>query len=314
MMKVIERYPLRLRLLEGAGGWAALNPLKRLLAGVYRLWLAAARGRPAGRTSLTRRAPRTGASGGALVVSIGNLEAGGSGKTPCALRIARGIVEAGGLPVVVSRGYGGAAERRAPCVVPAGRALRRGDRGGFVTDEELLASRGTDRSPARDAEALGDEILLYRGRGIPVVVDPDRGRGAELARRLFAPTHIILDDAFQNRSIPKDVEILLLDAERPYGNGRLLPAGTLRESPAATRRADAVIFTRARTPRLPPEAEPFVGGASVFFASHEPVDLVGRGGQSMPCSGIEGRECVLFSGIARPASFEETVRSLGARP
>ena len=312
MMKIIKRYPVRLRMFEGAGAWALLYPARLVLAAVYRLWLAVARGRRAG-------SPFSGSlesvSGRPVVVSIGNLEAGGGGKTPCALRIARGIIDLGGLPVVVSRGYGGVAGRRGPCVVPAGRELRGGSEGGFLVDEELLASSSPEAgSSARAAEVLGDEILLYRERGISVVIDPDRIRGAGLANRLFSPSHVILDDAFQNRSIRKDVEILLLDAERPYGNGRLLPAGTLRESPPATRRADAIIFTRARAPRVPREAEGYVRGTRVFFASHEPVDLLDRKGEPRPLSYLEGRECVLFSGIARPRVFEETVLSLGARP
>ncbi|HEY5132608.1 MAG TPA: tetraacyldisaccharide 4'-kinase [Candidatus Krumholzibacteriaceae bacterium] len=315
MMKIVERYPVRLRMFEGAGAWALLYPARLVLAAVYRLCLAATEGRTVGPGVSLFSGPFESAPGRPVVVSVGNLEVGGGGKTPCALRIARGIIELGGLPVVVSRGYGRVAERRGPCVVPAGRELRGDSGGGFLIDEELLASSSSAPDTfARAAEVLGDEILLYRERGIPVVIDPDRMRGAALASRLFAPSHIILDDAFQNRSIRKDVEILLLDAEMPYGNGRLLPAGALRESPPATRRADAVIFTRAHAPRVPREAEGYVQGKRVFFASHEPVDLLDRRRRPRPRSYLEGRECVLFSGIARPRSFEEMALSLGARP
>jgi tetraacyldisaccharide 4'-kinase len=315
MMKIVERYPVRLRIFEGAGVWALLYPVRLALAGVYRLWLAAARERRAG----SGVSPFSGSPGSVpgrpVVVSVGNLEVGGGGKTPCAIRIARGLIELGGLPVVVSRGYGRVAGRGRTCVVPAGRELRGGSGGGFLIDEELLASSSSTLDPlARAAEALGDEILLYRERGIPVVIDPDRTRGAALAKRLFSPSHIILDDAFQNRSIRKDVDILLLDAEMPYGNGRLLPAGTLRERPPATRRADAIIFTRARARRVPGEAERYVRGKRVFFASHEPVDLLDRTRKPRSLLHLEGRECVLFSGIARPRVFEEMALSLGARP
>jgi len=315
MMKVVERYPLRLRMFEGAGAWALLYPVRLLLAGIYGLLIAAARRRKVSSEASSFSGPLESAPGRPVVVSIGNLEVGGGGKTPCALRIARGIIELGGLPVVVSRGYGGLAERRGPCVVPAGRVLRGGMRGGFLIDEELLqSSSATSDHLARAAEVLGDEILLYRERGIPVIVDPDRSRGVTLANRLFSPSHIILDDAFQNRSVRKDVEILLLDAEMPYGNGRLLPAGTLRESPQATERADAVIFTRAHAPRVPREAEGYVRTPHVFFASHEPVDLLDRAGEPRSLSYLAGRECILFSGIARPRVFEEMALFLGTRP
>jgi tetraacyldisaccharide 4'-kinase len=161
---------------------------------------------------------------------------------------------------------------------------------------------------------LGDEILMYRSRGIPVVIDPDRGRGAELARRLFSPTHVILDDAFQNESIRKDIDILLLDAEHPFGNGHLLPLGTLREMPSAARRADIIIFTRAQSECIPMEARPYAAGKHVFFARHEANHLIDRWRRLIPLTSIAGRECVLFSGIARPVSFELAVCSLGARP
>jgi len=314
-MKIIERYPARFRMLSGTGAWTLFYPVKLLLAGVYGLWLMAARKRRAGRDGSALREPRSGTGRGPVIISIGNLEAGGGGKTPCTLRIAGGIVERGGFPVVVSRGYRSIAERYAPCVVPAGREPRA--RGGidFLTDKALLErlSAASGRY-ARDAEALGDEILLYRERGIPVIIDPRRERGAGLARRLFSPTHILLDDAFQNLSIGKDLEILLLDAEKPFGNGHLLPLGTLRERPSAVRRADVVLFTRTDIERVPPEAESHVTGKRVFFARHEVRDLMNRRRESVPLSYLAGRECILFSGIARPESFEQTVLSLGAQP
>lgn len=314
-MKVIERYPARFKMLSGTGVWTLCYPVKLFLAGVYGLWLVAARKRRAERDGSGLREPRSGIGRGPVIVSIGNLEMGGGGKTPCTLRIAEGIAERGGFPVVVSRGHRSIAERYAPCVVPAGREARA--RGGIdvLTDKALLerlsvASGGY----ARDAKALGDEILLYRERGIPVVIDPKRQRGAGLARRLFSPTHILFDDAFQNLSIRKDLEILLLDAEKPFGNGHLLPLGTLRERPEAIRRADVVLFTRADVGRVPHEAESHVAGKRVFFARHEARDLMNRRREPVPLSYLAGRECILFSGIARPESFERMVLSLGARP
>ncbi|MDD4856485.1 MAG: tetraacyldisaccharide 4'-kinase [Candidatus Krumholzibacteria bacterium] len=309
-MKIIERYPAPFKMLAGRGAWALLYPAKVLLAGVNRIRLAAGGHRPRGGSALpSNRSVRP------LVIGIGNLEAGGAGKTPCSLRIARGIAERGGTPVVISRGYGSIAERRAPCVVPSGRELSVGRSAEVLTDEALLASLpGGPDGDASAADALGDEILLYRSRGISVVIDQNRGRGAELARRMFSPTHVILDDAFQNASIGKDVEILLLDAEHPFGNGHLLPLGTLRETPSAVRRADIVVFTRAESECIPWEARPYVADKHVFFARHEASDLMDRSRHSLPLSLIDGRECVLFSAIARPESFERMVISLGARP
>jgi tetraacyldisaccharide 4'-kinase len=309
-MEIIERYPAAYRILSGRGKWAALRPVRWMLAELYGLWLRArGAGAPGGRGR-----GRAGTAGSPLVVSIGNLEVGGGGKTPCTLLLATALAARGARPVVVTRAYRSLAERRAPCVVAASGALSSEPGEGVCTEEGLLAlaPRGETR-PAFEARSLGDEVLLYRSRGIPVVIDPDRGRGALLARRLFAPTHLLLDDAFQNGRVAKDVEILLLDAERPFGDGRLFPLGTLRERPSAARRADIVIFSRAREARVPMDAEPFVSSARLFFARHEPRDLLERSGRSAPLSRLAGRECVLFSGVARPASFERAAEALGAR-
>ena len=311
-MKIIERYGAGYRMLTGRGIWAALYPARLLIAGVYGLCMHV---RAECTPRRERRSDREAGPKRPAIVSIGNIEAGGGGKTPCAIAIALGVAERGGLAVVVTRGYGGTAQRRAPCVVSASRGKLFARDAGFVTCEGLIGPAGTGRGTlAREAEVLGDEVLMYRDRGISTIIDPRRGRGAELARRLFSPSHIILDDAFQNFSVTKDVEILLLDAEKPFGGGKMLPLGTLREHPRAARRADIVIFTRAREKRIPEPARGWVEGKRVFFADHEPTGFVRRGGESIPLEPLAGRECVLFSGIARPTSFERTMRGLGADP
>ena len=311
-MKIVERYGAGYRMLSGKGIWAVLYPARLFLAGVYGLGVAVREGlRPA----RERKSIRDAGTKRPAIVSIGNIEAGGGGKTPCAIAVARGIAERGGFPVVVTRGYGGTAQRRAPCVVSASRAKLVASGAGFVTGEDLIGQAGAGpMTLAREAEVLGDEILTYRDRGISVIIDPRRGRGIELARRLFSPSHILLDDAFQNFSVAKDVDILLLDADKPFGGGTLLPLGTLREHPWGARRADIVIFTRAGERRIPEAASGYVEGKRVYFADHEPFGLIDRSGAPIPLGLLDGRECVLFSGIARPASFERTIHALGAKP
>ena len=317
-MKIVDRSGYRLKLLNGEGAWTLLWPVKLVLSWGYRSFIAlrARRKRPRrAPSSLGRTRDR---AAGPLVVSIGNLEAGGGGKTPCAIALAEAILDGGGRPVVLSRGYGGIASRRwAPFAVPSVRDADRGmpvsmtmTYGAFL---DLLSSRGAGGGRRALASYVGDEIVLYRERGIPVVIDPDRERGAAWARERFAPTHLILDDAYRVLSMEKDLDILLLDAERPFGRGCLLPLGTLREPPGAAARADVVIFTRAKGRLVPPAAERFVRGKPVFFATHEPVDLLTRSGATLPPSFLKDRRVVLFSGIARPASFEDLVSSLGAR-
>ncbi len=311
-MKIVERYGPGYRMAAGRGVWAVLYPVRLILAGIYGLVVEA---RVRLRASREQRAFPGAGRVRPAIVSIGNIEAGGGGKTPFAIAVARGIAERGGCAVVVARGYRGTAQRRSPCVVSAigGKLFARD--AGFVTGEDLLGPAGNGRgSLAREAEVLGDEILIYRDRGVSVIIDPRRGRGIELARRLFSPSHVLLDDAFQNFSVGKDVDILLLDAEKPFGGGKLLPLGTLRERPRGALRADIVVFTRAREERVPETARRYVEGKRVFFAEHEPSALVDRNGETVPLGFLAGRECVLFSGIARPGSFEATIAALGAKP
>ncbi len=143
--------------------------------------------------------------------------------------------------------------------------------------------------------------------------DGRRERAIEVAARLFRPTHLILDDAFQKRRLPRDADILLLDGERPFGSGDLMPLGSLRERPGAVRRADIVVFTRSDSDRVPPEAGDLVEGKPIFFSSHRPARLVGRSGEERPLAYLRGRNVALLSGIARPESFEESVGSVGAK-
>jgi tetraacyldisaccharide 4'-kinase len=125
---------------------------------------------------------------------------------------------------------------------------------------------------------------------------------------------VILDDAFHRTELPKDLDILLLDAKRPFGTGRLLPYGTLREPAPSIARAGAIIFTRAEGSTPPPETDGLTGDAPVFFARHEPGSLSGRDGKTVSANFLEGKDVVLFSGIARPESFERTAVELGLDP
>jgi len=321
-MKIIDRSGPGMKLFRGEGPWAVLVPLRFALAGVYRLFLAL---RP--KCALAFRAASVGSAPGGdgragsapLVISVGNLEAGGGGKTPCVMLVAETIVERGGVPVVLSRGYRGTAARlNAAFALP----------GDLQVNEDTLVTstltygaflrklRASSASPGLSAlaHAVGDEAVLFHQRGIPVVIDRDRARGAAWALERFSPTHLILDDAYHIFSVRKHLDILLLDWERPFGNGHLLPLGTLRETPSAASRAGVVVFTRAAEARVPREARRFVEGKHVFFGTHEPVDLLRQSEEALPLSFIRDRAVSIFSGIARPGSFERTIASLGARP
>ncbi|MBN2185794.1 MAG: tetraacyldisaccharide 4'-kinase [Candidatus Krumholzibacteriota bacterium] len=311
-MKIIERYPSGLRIFMGKGGWALLNPVRYLLAVSFRAYLlfhADDRKRKA--------AGKAEGKGGhtPVTISIGNIEVGGSGKTPAAISIAGNIAEVGGRPVIVTRGYKGSAERAGKSVVISGPGDSFESEGDDYITEDLFIERLERGGSLQDrVKALGDEALLLAVRGFPVVVDPDRRRGVRVASGLFDPTHILLDDAFQNRKIERDIDILLLDHEKPFGKGWIVPAGTLREPPSAAARADAVIFTRASSREIPKKAVRHLKGKKLYFARHNPSGLRDRSGELRPFSVCDGKELIIFSGIARPDSFESTLLEIGLHP
>lgn len=170
----------------------------------------------------------------------------------------------------------------------------------------------------RGGTAGSDEArLLETGLpGAPVLVDPDRVRAARRAATEGADL-VLLDDGFQHRRIRRHVDLVLLDARRPFGNGALLPAGTLREPVPSLRRASAVVLTRCG--RIsPPELEAtrrFLERRfrrPVIACDHVPVALDEEGVGRAPTE-IAGRRVLSFSGIGDPLALSETLTRLGAR-
>ncbi len=156
-----------------------------------------------------------------IVISIGNLTVGGTGKTPMTVYMARLCQRLGCKSVIVCRGYKGRASKQ----------------GGVVSDGQTVQMKYQD---------AGDEPLMMARQlsGVPVIVGRDRYKAGVLAIRRFAPDVILLDDGFQHLRLARDINILLCDYARPLGNGHLLPRGPLREPPRALKRADIRLFTR----------------------------------------------------------------------
>jgi len=241
------------------------------------------------------------------VVSVGNITIGGTGKTPMALYLARMINAAGCRTAVISRGYRGRAEKQ----------------GGVVSDGHLIRM-GPD--------VAGDEPYLMAQQllpmGIPVIVGRNRVRSGWLAAKRFHTEVLVLDDGFQHLRLQRDLDLVLLDARRPFGNGFPLPRGILREPIPALSRADACLLTRCplevvgRKPR--PEnatASPRLPGAGdrrVFPAAHVPyvAEWISGGRTDRP-PGVPPREDMLrqpifaFSGIARNDDFQAALREMG---
>mgnify|MGYP001361086401 CR=1 FL=1 len=208
-----------------------LSPLAPLYSGVVRL-----------RNRAFDAHPQRAARVNAPVISLGNLSLGGTGKTPVTLFLAQSLEAQGLRAAVVSRGYGG---RRA--VDPM------------------------DVEPLSDPKQTGDEPKMMAERLGPgrVVVARKRLNGALRAlARLPVPDVLLLDDGFQHRALHRDLDLLLLDGVRTWGNGRMVPLGELREPQASARRAHALVVTRgSRTDRTRVEAwwSRYGSGGPVFY-------------------------------------------------
>ncbi|MGH7149649.1 MAG: tetraacyldisaccharide 4'-kinase, partial [Planctomycetota bacterium] len=171
------------------------------------------------------------------------------------------------------------------------------------------AREGPNEESRELAEALPGVLLLE---------DPDRVRGG---RRLVASgaDAILLDDGFQHRRIGRDLDLVLLDATRPFDRDRLLPSGLLREPPGALARADLIVLTRADQVGTEERDRLWrrVGAIRSFpriEARHAPSVLVdGESGATVPATALRGREVFLLAAIGNPRAFASTVESLGAR-
>jgi tetraacyldisaccharide 4'-kinase len=160
---------------------------------------------------------------GARTISIGNITTGGTGKTPLVAYVARLLADRGEKVCILTRGYGrDNAQKRV-----------------LVSDGENLlvdASIGGDE-PVELAQKLLNKAVI--------IADADRVAAAEWARRKFCITAFVLDDGFQHRKAKRDVDIVCIDATDPFGGGKMLPAGRLREPAEGLERANLVLITRA---------------------------------------------------------------------
>lgn len=221
-------------------------------------------------------------------------------------------------PVVCAGNISAGGTGKTPLVAWLVRALeRRGRRPGIV-------SRGYGGGGGANDEAL---LLAELLPGVPHVQDVDRHAGAlELVRR--GADAIVMDDGFQHRRLARDLDLVLVDATRPWGlpagaDGEpvraLLPRGLLRESPRALARANALVLTRvdqvdaARLQALHGELERIAPGVPRAEARHAPVALLAADGTREPLERLRGAAVVLVSAIGNPAAFEATARALGAR-
>ncbi len=215
------------------------------------------------------------------VICVGNFTAGGTGKTPLSIKIARELARCGERPAILTRGYGG----------------------------RHVGPHRVD--PALDVAAdVGDESLLL-ARHARTVVARRRAAGAQMIEAdagQTPPTVIIMDDGFQNPALHKDLSIVVVDGRRGFGNERVIPAGPLRAPLAAQlERADALVVNRPRHQREGDDAvaamlrQRFMG--PVLEAWTEPE----TNGDA-----LAGERLLALAGIANPGRFTELLRAIGA--
>lgn len=225
------------------------------------------------------------------IISVGNISVGGTGKTPVINFLAKYLAKRGFKVAVLSRGY------------------KRKSQGTIVVSDgkNLLAN----------VQQGGDEpyLLARQLTTIPVVVEADRVKGAEFIRQRFHPDIILLDDGFQHRRLKRDLDIVLIDASVGFGSGYLLPAGFLREPISSLSRADLIWLTRVDQAKNLEKLIQKIRNHSlspIITSIHQPTAIVNNtADQQFEASGLCNKRVLLFSGIANPISFEQTVQALG---
>ena len=246
---------------------------------------------------------------GVQVIAIGNLTAGGTGKTPVVEKFARELQDAGRTVAILSRGY-----RSKPAPLHErfmNKLLFRED-----STPPKVVSDG--KSLLLDSETAGDEpyMLASNLRDVVVLVDKDRVKAGRFAIDKFECDTLLLDDGFQYWKLKgRRRDVVLIDCQQPFGNnGKLLPRGTLREPPSHLSRAHIVFITKSdgNTRELRGKIGKYNPSASIIECVHSPLyfEDVFTGEQS----GLEllkGKKIAALSGIALPASFEESLIQLG---
>ena len=236
------------------------------------------------------------------VISLGNITVGGTGKTPTAQKLARDIRDMGYRVVILNRGY---------------RAKWHGEVG-IVSDGKQLHM---------DAAEAGDEAYMLAKHlpNVPVLIGAQRAVTGQYAIEHFGAEVAILDDGYQHWQLVRDMDILLVDAVNVFGNGHLLPRGTLRESMSHISRADVCLMTKVDQAAegsceyIRETVHKYNEKAQIVESIHQPrcfiplaewyVDLAGEG---VDVDNIKGKRIMAVSAIGNPASFERTLKDLGA--
>lgn len=221
-----------------------------------------------------------------MVISVGNLTVGGTGKTPMVLWIAERLLAEGKSVGILTRGY-------------------RGKSAGPVTESKT----------AGESETIwtSDEVQLLKARlsnRVMFGIGADRYKnGLALAAR--GVKWFILDDGFQHLQLARNVDIVLIDASKPFGGGHLLPAGRLREPRGGLKRADVIVVTRSsRAPAIESVVRHY-SSTPIFYARTELDSVRSRSGAQLMSVELRGKALFAFCGIGNPGAFYSDLREWG---
>lgn len=245
---------------------------------------------------------------GCLVVVVGNLTVGGTGKTPVVERLARNLYSKGRRVAILSRGY---KSRKEPMLRKAYRWITHtpAPPPRVVSDGETIF---------HGPETAGDEpyMLARNLPGVLVVTDKDRVKAGMYAIRNYGVDTLILDDGFQYFRLKDHLQLLLIDKSNPFGNRRLLPRGILREPVNQLRRASYVFLTKSdgkKDSQLEELINRYRPGTDLIECHHAPQYLKAvNGEQRLNLSSLKGLRVGALSGIAVPESFEAFLEKYGA--
>jgi len=228
------------------------------------------------------------------VISIGNITTGGTGKTPFVAMLATWAEIHGFKVAILSRGY-------------------KGKR----SNDSLVVSDG--KTILASVDDAGDEpvMLATTLSSVPVLISKKRYKIGSLALKLFNSDLLLLDDGYQHIALHRDVNILLVDAKRQFGNGSLLPLGPLREPIEQIKRSDIIVITKCTNTHsggnLVDYFQKNFPAKSIFRSKYFPHQVIFPfAGTTHPPDILKGKNVVIFAGIAYPDDFLETVKSCGA--
>ena len=248
---------------------------------------------------------------GCLVVSIGNLTVGGTGKTPIVEKFAKALTAGGRRVAILSRGY--------KSVKPSLKDKIKSKMQGNPISQEPPRVVSDGKEVFLDSDTAGDEpyMLATNLDGVAIVVDKDRVKAGLHAIKEFDVDTLLLDDGLQYLRLRHRLDIVLIDKYSPFGNEKLLPRGTLREPPENLKRASYIFITKcdgSSNEELIKRIRKYNRTAEIIECAHQPKYLQNiETNERLPLEHLKGKDIGTISGIAVPESFEDGIKNLGAK-